>query len=160
MVAMAAPLGATLCTGPQALVCAGVAVVVLGIGWMASNRHDHIMRAEEAAEEDLDSTPDEGACGSCGDRVKELEEEAGVEQKTKGPTKHGEKDGGIEQADKDFDSLGLEDVTTIDTPKGRLRMGTLPDGRTVKVRPFSSDGRPTLEIRKPSGRGSEIRYNP
>lgn len=31
-------------------------------------------------------------------------------------------------------------------------------GRSVTVRPGSSDGRPTLEIRGSNGRGLEIRY--
>ncbi len=162
--AVAALPGAALCAGPQALVCAGVAAAVVGVGllaWGGAKLYDHIMKAEEAADEDLESTPDEGTCTSCGDRVKELEEEANVEQKTKGKTRHGEKDGGMDQADKDFDSLNPENVKPIQTTKGPGRTGTLPDGRSVTVRPGSSDGRPTLEIRNPgNGRGTEIRYNP
>ena len=46
----------------------------------------------------------------------------------------------------------------INTSYGAGRTGTLPDGRTVTVRPGSTDGRPTLEIRYPNGRGIEIRY--
>ncbi|QDT65248.1 hypothetical protein V22_24950 [Calycomorphotria hydatis] len=81
-------------------------------------------------------------------------------RKTKGPTKLLEKSGGFEQAKKDFDSLPLNNKKVIETPDGPVEIGTLPDGRTVKLRNFSTDGRPTLEIRNPSGkRGTEIRYD-
>jgi len=95
--------------------------------------------------------------------LEELEEEAGVEQKTKGRTKHGEKSGGMDQAEKDFDSLKPEDPKTHKIPgKGKITTGKLRDGRDINVRDFSSDGRPTIEIRdnNGSGRGIEIRYNP
>lgn len=71
MVAAVLP-GAALCAGPQAVVCAGVAVAVVGVGllaWGGAKLYDHIMRAEETADQDLDSTPDEGSCASCGDRT-------------------------------------------------------------------------------------------
>lgn len=105
-------------------------------------------------------------CGQCGKeerqkkRRKELEEEAGVEQKTKGPTRLGEKDGGMGQANTDFDSLEPSNVKEIETVYGPGRVGGLDDGSTVVVRPGSTDGRPTLEFRNPgSRRGAEIRYN-
>jgi hypothetical protein len=78
---------------------------------------------------------------------------------TKGKTTQFERDGGIQQANSDFDSLGVQNVRVIETPKGTIRTGTLADGRTVTVRGFSSDGRPTLEIRGSNGRGEEIRYD-
>ncbi len=37
-------------------------------------------------------------------------------------------------------------------------MGTMENGNKVIVRPGSSDGRPTLEMRRPNNRGVEIRY--
>jgi len=54
-----------------------------------------------------------------------------------------EKPGGFEQAGKDFDALGPTNVKDI---AGGGRVGQLPDGRTVVVRPSSSGGAPTLEI--------------
>ena len=78
---------------------------------------------------------------------------------TKGRTKQRERSGGFDQANTDFDSLDPQEVRDIDTRYGAGRSGTLPDGRSANVRPGSSDGRPTLEIRSPNGRGVEIRYN-
>jgi hypothetical protein len=51
-------------------------------------------------------------------------------------------DGTIDTANDDFDNLSPTDVKDI--PGGRV--GKLPDGRSVVVRPDSTDGRPTLEI--------------
>lgn len=62
---------------------------------------------------------------------------------TKGRTTQFEKSGGFDQAGRDFDSLGLSDVTDI---PGGGRAGQLPDGRTVVVRPSSKGGPPTLEV--------------
>ncbi len=111
----------------------------------------------------LEDKPAEECTGKCAEQKKrreELEEEAGVEQKTKGKTKHGEMDGGMDQANEDFDSLNPEGAKDIDTRYGPGRTGTLENGDRVTVRPGSSDGRPTLEIRNPAnGRGTEIRYN-
>ncbi len=63
------------------------------------------------------------------------------------------------QAEADFDALGLSNVRNIGTDR---RMGTLPDGTTVIVRP-SRDGRPTVEFQRVTENGNtrttrEIRY--
>lgn len=78
---------------------------------------------------------------------------------TKGKTTQHIKPGGVDAANADFDALAPTNVRDITTRYGPGRTGTLPDGRTVTVRPGSSDGRPTLEIRRPNGRGDEIRYD-
>lgn len=94
-------------------------------------------------------------------RRKELEEEAGVKQKTKGRTRHGEKSGGMDQANADFDSLEPTETQIVDTKYGPGRAGILDDGTKLTVRPGSSEGQPTLEFRNSNnGRGTEIRYNP
>jgi len=76
---------------------------------------------------------------------------------TRGPTTQFDKSGGWEQANKDFDSLKLDNVRDLGNG---VRTGELPDGRIVTVRPFSSGpdgGQPTLDI--PSGKGTgKIRY--
>lgn len=125
---------------------------------------DWVYSDKAAEDEDKDAAP----CASCDQarderqkkRKKELEDQSNVEQKTKGKTKHGEATGGMDQAEKDFDSLEPKNVKDINTNYGKGRTGSLEDGSNVTVRPGSSDGRPTLEIRNPNtGRGTEIRYN-
>lgn len=70
------------------------------------------------------------------------------------PTTQWEKAGGMPEADADFDNLQPTDVR--DRPGGG-RIGQLPEGKTVIVRPDSSDGRPTLEIQ--SGKKyDKVRY--
>ena len=88
------------------------------------------------------------------EKIDELIDSTVPGRKTKGKTKQREKSGDYDTANEDFDSLGLEDVKEF--PGGRV--GKLNDDITVTVRDHSTDGRPTLEIRKPSGRGIEIRY--
>ena len=64
-----------------------------------------------------------------------------------------------QQANKDFDSLNLQNVRTFQTKYGEGRIGTLPDGRIVNVRPGSSNGQITLEIKsKSSNKVIKIRY--
>jgi hypothetical protein len=78
-------------------------------------------------------------------------------RETKGRSTLWEKPGGMPEADRDFDRLSPGGVR--DLPNGG-RVGTLPDGRTIIVRPDSTDGgRPTVEIQ--SGKNREkVRYNP
>ena len=54
--------------------------------------------------------------------------------------------GGYEQALKDFKSLNLKNVKDISTAGGMGKVGSLPDGTKVVVRPISKDGIPTLEF--------------
>uniref|UniRef100_UPI0004A30428 RHS repeat-associated core domain-containing protein n=3 Tax=Streptococcus suis TaxID=1307 RepID=UPI0004A30428 len=54
--------------------------------------------------------------------------------------------GGYEQALSDFNSLGLENIKDIKTTGGPGKVGSLPDGTKVVVRPSSKDGLPTLEF--------------
>lgn len=95
-------------------------------------------------------------------RTDRLLESVGTWSRTKGPTKIGEKSGGYNQANKDFDDLRLDNVSNIQNKSGDVigRTGTTSDSRRVTVRKESTDGRPTLEVRRPNGRGEEIRYKP
>jgi len=90
-----------------------------------------------------------------GDPVENLKKESSPGRQTKGPSRQYEKPGGMEQANKDFNRLGPKNIQEY--PNG-TRVGDLPGGGKVNVRPISSDGRPTLEIQK----GTKIikfRYN-
>jgi RHS repeat-associated protein len=77
-------------------------------------------------------------------------------RETKGRSTQWGKPGGMAEADADFDALGPTGVRSL--PNGG-RVGTLPDGRTVIVRPVSSDGRPTLEIQDGKNK-DKVRYGP
>jgi len=80
---------------------------------------------------------------------------------TSGSTTQWEKPGGYDAANDDFDSLSPSNVRPLPN-KGGGRIGTLPDGRTIIVRPNSTEGHPTLEIQggKNGGKGkTKIRYN-
>ncbi|MDZ4380604.1 MAG: RHS repeat-associated core domain-containing protein [Parvibaculum sp.] len=77
-------------------------------------------------------------------------------RETKGRTQQWEKSGGAKAANGDFVAKGPNDVKPL---PGGGQVGTLPDGRTIVVRPTSSDGRPTLEIQDGPNR-IKVRYNP
>ncbi|MBO0128829.1 MULTISPECIES: hypothetical protein [Agrobacterium] len=138
----------------------------IGLAMLAYEGYELYKMYNESHSEPADG--EAGGCtGNCGSakaeeqkkRQEELEDEAGVSQQTKGKTKHGEKDGGMAEAERDFDSLKPDNEKGIETQYGPGRTGELQDGSKVTVRPGSSDGRPTLQIRRPNGRQTEIRYN-
>src|SRR5262249_36318129 len=56
---------------------------------------------------------------------------------TKGKTTQYIGNGGVRQANAEFDALGPTNVKPISTKYGPGRTGTLPDGRTATVRPGS-----------------------
>jgi hypothetical protein len=68
----------------------------------------------------------------------------------------------MSQATEEFYAMNPTNVQQIQTQYGPGLTGTLPNGNTVTVRPGSSgpNGKPTLEIRRPNGRGEEYRYAP
>jgi hypothetical protein len=74
---------------------------------------------------------------------------------TKGRTRQWDREGGVDQANEDFDNLRPNGVTQ--RPDGS-RTGHLEDGKKVTVRPRSSDGRPTLEVQEGKNR-TKFRYN-
>ena len=164
--------------GPWGWVATGV-ILAGAIGYAAmtnGSAEGTAENADQAADEDLAAGSAVDACSTCEppeedpddddsgeqqqQRRRELEEEANVRQQTNGRTRHGELDGGMNRANRDFDSLRPNNVQNINTRYGPGRTGTLNDGTRVTVRPGSSDGRATLEIRNPATRrGTEIRYN-
>lgn len=84
---------------------------------------------------------------------------------TGGKTTQIQKAGGFDQANVEFDSLGLSEIRDIALPTGGTgRVGKLPDGRNVVVRSDSSDrivgqvSQPTLEIQNSDGTRIKIRY--
>ena len=79
-------------------------------------------------------------------------------ESTKGPTDQRKKSGGQNQADEDFDSIPLTEEKPISTQYGPGRTGKLSNGRSVTVRPGSSEGSPTLQIPEGASRWIKIRY--
>ena len=75
-------------------------------------------------------------------------------RETKGSTTQWEKQGGMDEANNDFDEMNPTDIKS--TPDGG-RVGNLPDGRKIIVRPNSKDGRPTLEIQN-GKKKDKVRY--
>lgn len=73
---------------------------------------------------------------------------------TKGRARQYDKNGGVSQANADFDSMGLSNIKNI--PNGR--MGQMNNGTMVNVRSTSSGKEPTLEIQIPK-KPIKIRYN-
>ena len=111
-----------------------------------------------AAKPDVQQGTAEGANKRPVKNVADILEEATLGRPTKGKTTQYQKPGGFEQASKEFDALNPSNVKNINTVYGQGKTGILSDGRTIILRPGSTDGRPTLEIRNPNGRGIEIRY--
>ena len=94
-------------------------------------------------------------------KIKELLDKTEPGDKTKGSTTQREKDGDYRDAEKDFDDLKLNDVKEIGTQYGIGKVGTLPDGRTVSIRPGSSNENQdsTLQIsEKGNPEKTKIRY--
>jgi len=82
-----------------------------------------------------------------------------------GGTQQYKNSGGFNQANKDFDSLRLENIRSISLHGGDVgRVGLLPDGRKVVVRPRGSlnrldfNSQPTLEIQNGPSDYTKIRY--
>jgi hypothetical protein len=70
-----------------------------------------------------------------------------------------DKVGGFDEASTDFENMGVSNVKDVSKGEKIIKVGTLPDGRSVNVRNDSSDGRPTLEIYDPKTEKSiKIRY--
>ena len=57
-----------------------------------------------------------------------------------------------------MNNIKPSDDRKIETEEGEGRTGVLPDGSSVNVRSWSSDGRPTIEIQRPNGRRIKYRY--
>ena len=103
-----------------------------------------------------------------GKTIEDILEGAKPGKNTHGPSRIYGKPGSFDDANNDFNDLGLTGVVDLG---GGKRAGTLPDGRTVVVRPGSAgkrdqetgktngDGPPTLEIQGQSSNGDiKIRY--
>ena len=74
---------------------------------------------------------------------------------TKGKSSQYTKSGGYIEAMRDFKSLNPTEIKQ----SGKTTIGKLEDGRTVNVRPHSSEGSATLDVYNPqNGTHIKIRY--
>jgi RHS repeat-associated protein len=151
-VALAAPALAF----PPALVALGIAAAVVATGYGLYKLGEYILNNQSNSDAgdstkptsgDGEAAPTDGtsACPIPGTKPG---------RPTKGRTKQFEKPGDINDANQDFDDLKPENVRPL--PNGG-RVGDLPGGQTVVVRPTSSDGRPTVEIQNGPNR-IKVRY--
>ncbi len=140
-------------TGPVGLIviAKGLATAAAGatvtVGSLSLARSAYGNLREDTAS--LMAAIDDAAAGSnegTPKTVDDILESATPGRVTKGKTTLYEKPGDFSQASKEFDSLNPSNVKDINTSYGQGKTGTLPDGRTITVRPGSTDGRPTLEI--------------
>ena len=91
--------------------------------------------------------------------VKQLYDNSKPGKRTKGRTEQRIVDGDFNTALRDFETLHPTDVKSISTPWGTGKTGNIDNGFVATVRPGSSYGKPTLEIRNPLNcRGLEFRY--
>jgi hypothetical protein len=74
-----------------------------------------------------------------------------------GKSKQYAKPGGLSEANKDFDAVIRGNTPVKDQGEG-IRTAEFPDGTKLTVRPKSTEGSPTLEIRPPRGSTVKIRY--
>ncbi len=89
--------------------------------------------------------------------IEEILKDCSTGEQTRGRSEQFEKEGGFEEAQKDFEKLGVLGVHDI--PNGFA--GILSDGKKANVRTKSTAGFPTLEVYNPETRQSiKIRYNP
>lgn len=126
-----------------------------GIAVIQSSDTSITMNADNQAADDSTITPKE----QVDQQVKDLTDSATLEDQKKGIYS---RDGGLAQAEKEFDALNPTDVDVIEDKVGnyRGRRGVLADGTKVNVRTYSSDGRPTLEFDRPSGsKNVKFRYD-
>lgn len=86
--------------------------------------------------------------------VDDLTGESTKGRETKGRSDQNNHDGGRDQRDRDFGSLGATDVQ--DRGNG-TKTGKLPDGRPVNIHDSKTDGAPTIQIGNGS-RDVKIRY--
>lgn len=91
--------------------------------------------------------------------VKQLYDNSKPGKRTKGRTEQRIVDGDFNTALKDFETLHPTDIKSISTPWGTGKTGNIDNGFVATVRPGSSYGKPTLEVRNPlNRRGLEFRY--
>ncbi|NCI45797.1 RHS repeat-associated core domain-containing protein [Sediminibacterium soli] len=90
--------------------------------------------------------------------VDDLKKEGTSEGRTGNGTEVIKKDGGMQQADNDFDNIAVPGSVKPNPSLPSGRIGKTTDGKTINVRDKSLDGRPTLEVYNPNTRQIETKF--
>lgn len=90
--------------------------------------------------------------------VDDLKNEGKSEGTTGNGTEKVKREGGMPQANKDFDDIIVPGSARPNPSIPGGRIGKTPDGKTVNVRDKSLDGRPTLEVYNPNTKRIETKF--
>ena len=113
---------------------------------------DVVLQSSDAAAANPSKSVEEQAQKAIG----KVLEEATYKKKTGTGLEIYEKEGGMDAAQDNFDSMPLSNKKVYDEG---TQVGQLPNGQKVNVRSQSTDGRPTLEIQTQNGKPIiKIRY--
>ena len=142
-------VGGSAAAGTSVVAAPAVPAVAAAGAAMATHGAITVEQASKNLVDDLSRFSADSSGKNANDSVDKILEKAVPRDKTKGRAKQYDKTGGYDQAEKDFNSLDLEEGSVKDrttAERGKIKTGKLRDGRDVNVREKSSDGHPTLEI--------------
>ena len=154
-------VGGSAAAGTSVVAAPAVPAVAAAGAAMATHGAITVEQASKNLADDLSRFSADTSGKNANDSVDKILEKAVPRDKTKGRAKQYDKTGGYDQAEKDFNSLDLEEgsVKDITDKEGKKKIGVLRDGRDVNVREKSLEGHPTLEIIQPNNTRIKIRYN-
>ena len=154
-------VGGSAAAGSSVVAAPAVPAVAAAGATMATHGAITVGQASKNLADDLSRFSADTSGKNANNSVDKILEKAVPRDKTKGQTKQYDKTGGYDQAEKDFNSLDLEEGSVKDRTgeRGKIKTGRLRDGREVNVREGSMEGHPTLEIINSKNSRTKIRYS-
>ena len=154
-------VGGSAAAGSSVVAAPAVPAVAAAGATMATHGAITVGQASKNLGDDLSRFSADTSGKNANNSVDKILEKAVPRDKTKGQTKQYDKTGGYDQAEKDFNSLDLEEGSVKDRTgeRGKIKTGRLRDGREVNVREGSMEGHPTLEIINSKNSRTKIRYS-
>ncbi|AME04532.1 hemagglutinin repeat-containing protein [Selenomonas sp. oral taxon 136] len=153
-------VGGSATAGTSVVAAPAVPAVAAAGAAMATHGAINVGQASKNLADDLSRFSASTSGKNANDSVDKILEKA-EPRPEKRRAKQYDKTGGYDQAEKDFNSLDLEEGSVKDrttAERGKIKTGKLRDGRDVNVREKSSEGHPTLEIIQPDNTRIKIRY--
>ena len=152
-------VGGSAAAGTSVVAAPAVPAVAATGAAMATHGAITVEQASKNLADDLSRFSADTSGKNANDSVDKILEKA-EPRPPKRRAKQYDKTGGYDQAEKDFNSLDLEEgsVKDITDKEGKKKIGVLRDGRNVNVREKSLEGHPTLEIIQPDNTRIKIRY--